>query len=86
MNDALVTVLMPVYNACDYVAASINSVISQEFDDWHLLVINDGSKDNTEEVLKQFQDHPRITIQNNPKNLKLITTLNNGLKQIKAHI
>ena len=84
MNDALVTVLMPVYNACDYVAASINSVIGQEFDDWHLLVINDGSKDNTEEVLKQFQDHPRITIQNNPKNLKLITTLNNGLKQIKS--
>lgn len=84
MNDALVTVLMPVYNACDYVAAAINSVIGQEFNDWHLLVINDGSKDNTGEVLKQYKGHPKITIQDNPKNLKLIATLNNGLKQITS--
>lgn len=84
MNDALVTVLMPVYNGCDYVGAAIRSVINQDFEDWHLLVINDGSTDSTKEVLEQFQDHPKITIQNNPKNLKLIATLNNGLKQITS--
>ena len=84
MNDALVTVLMPVFNACDYVDAAINSVINQNFEDWHLLIINDGSTDNTAEVLEQFKDHPQITIQTNPKNLKLIATLNSGLELITS--
>lgn len=84
MNDALVTVLMPVYNGCDYVAAAIRSVINQDFEDWHLLVINDGSTDSTKEVLEQFKDHPKITIQTNPKNLKLIATLNSGISQITS--
>lgn len=54
-----VSVFMPVYNAEQYLAEAIDSVIHQSFTDWELIIGNDGSTDGTEEIVKSYSD-PRI--------------------------
>src|SRR5215213_5581398 len=50
----LVSVLMPAYNAGRYVAESVESVRAQTFRDWELVVVDDGSADDTGEVVRRF--------------------------------
>ena len=57
-----VTVYIPTYNYGRYLAQAVNSVLAQTLDDWELIVINDGSTDNTPEVLDAYRDNPRIRI------------------------
>jgi len=52
----LVTIVMPAYNSASYIGATIESVLSQSFINYELLVINDCSKDDTELVVKKFID------------------------------
>lgn len=73
-----VSVLMPVYNAQQYLAEAIDSIINQTFTDWELLIINDGSTDDSEAIIKSYQDF-RIRYIENESNLKLIATLNKGI-------
>ncbi|MBK8309957.1 MAG: glycosyltransferase family 2 protein [Chitinophagaceae bacterium] len=55
----LISVIMPAYNVSFYIADSIQSVVDQTYSNWELLIINDGSTDNTAEVVQKFTD-PRI--------------------------
>ena len=57
-----VSVYVPSHNYGRYLDRAITSVLKQTFDDWELLVIDDGSTDETQEVLTQYQSHPRIRI------------------------
>jgi glycosyltransferase involved in cell wall biosynthesis len=75
----IVQILMPVYNAERFLAEAIESVLNQTFDDFELLIINDGSSDKSEEVILSFSD-PRIRYLKNDSNLKLIKTLNKGIQ------
>lgn len=52
----LVSIIMPAYNAAEYISEAIESVLAQSHKDWELLVINDGSQDNTEEKVLAFDD------------------------------
>lgn len=52
----MVSVIMPAYNASQHIQAAIESVINQSHERWELLIINDGSKDNTEDVVLKFRD------------------------------
>lgn len=73
-----VSVLMPVYNAEKYLAEAINSIISQTYRDWELVIINDGSTDSSLSIINSFSDS-RIKVINNETNLGLIKTLNKGI-------
>jgi glycosyltransferase involved in cell wall biosynthesis len=53
---ATVDVIIPAFNAARHLPAAIESVISQTFDDWRLLIVDDGSTDNTAEVVVPFLD------------------------------
>ncbi|UII27785.1 glycosyltransferase [Fulvivirga maritima] len=55
-NDPLVSIIMPVFNSGKYLVDSINSVINQEYVKWELLIINDGSCDNSEEIIHSYSD------------------------------
>jgi len=57
-----VTVYIPTYNYGRYIEQAIDSVLKQTMDDWELIVINDGSTDNTSEILKKYEGHPKIRI------------------------
>jgi glycosyltransferase involved in cell wall biosynthesis len=74
----IITVLMPVYNGEKFLREAIDSILSQTFTDFELLIINDGSNDQSETIVKSYNDE-RIRYVCNSTNLKLIATLNNGL-------
>ena len=59
----LFSVLMPAYNAQPFIGQSIESVVSQSYPHWELIVVNDGSTDNTAGILSKYND-PRIIILN----------------------
>jgi glycosyltransferase involved in cell wall biosynthesis len=74
-----VTVLMPVYNGDRYLREAINSILTQTFQDFEFLIINDGSTDSTRELICSYND-PRIRLIDNEHNLGLTRSLNKGLK------
>ena len=56
MNNPLLSVIMPVFNGEKYIAAAIQSVLNQSYDNLELLIINDGSTDSSQEVISTFDD------------------------------
>jgi CMP-N-acetylneuraminic acid synthetase len=70
-----VTVYIPTHNYGKYLSQAIDSVVKQKFDDWELIVIDDGSTDNTVDILKKFGGHPKIKILRQDK--KGLTVTNN---------
>lgn len=78
-ESPLVTVLMPVYNGERYLRESIESILNQTFTDFEFLIINDGSTDNSKEIILSYND-PRIRYVENEKNISLNPTLNKGLQ------
>jgi len=78
-----ISVLMPVYNGGKYLKEAIDSILAQTFTNFEIVAINDGSKDNSLEILKSHSD-PRLTIINNPVNKGLIASLNIGLQQCRG--
>jgi glycosyltransferase involved in cell wall biosynthesis len=78
------TVLMPAYNTGLYIREAIQSILDQTFIDFEFIIINDGSKDNTLDVIRTFSD-PRIKIIDQ-QNKGLIDTLNEGIEIAKGDI
>jgi len=74
-----VTVFIPVYNRQHYIATAVDSILEQTFEDFELLVIDDGSTDATLDVLARYRD-PRLRVERNPRNLGLPATRNRGLE------
>jgi glycosyltransferase involved in cell wall biosynthesis len=74
-----VSVILPVYNAATFLAEAINSMLKQTFADFELLLINDGSTDNSESIIKSYSDK-RIRYVKNEKNSGLIFSLNKGIE------
>lgn len=73
-----ISIILPVYNCEKYIEQSINSILNQSFSDFELIVINDGSTDNTESIISKFKSDNRVIVINK-KNEGLIQTLNLGL-------
>jgi len=72
-----ISVLMPAYNSANYIAEAINSILEQTFTDFELIIINDGSTDNTHQVITSFTD-ARIKYYQNDGN-KGLTFVRNRL-------
>lgn len=56
MLEPLVSIVMPAYNASKFISESIESVLHQTYKNWELIIVNDCSKDNTEEVIKFYSN------------------------------
>lgn len=75
-----VSVLMPVYNCALYVEEAIRSVMVQTYTDWELIVIDDGSTDNTRTIVQRLSDEDaRVRLICNPANMGVAKTRNRGL-------
>lgn len=79
MNQTLVTVAIPAYNASAFIGEAINSVLMQSFKEFELILINDGSSDKTLDIMKSFPD-PRIRIINDGKRRGFIERLNQSIE------
>ena len=51
-----VSVIIPTYNQAKFLGEAIDSVLAQTFDDYEIIVVNDGSTDNTAEILNEYKD------------------------------
>ena len=69
MTEPLVSVLMTAYNREQYIAEAIESVLAQTFKNFELIVVDDGSKDRTLEIARNYAKDPRVRIYVNEKNL-----------------
>jgi glycosyltransferase involved in cell wall biosynthesis len=72
---------MPAYNASQYISESIESILNQTFYDFELIIIDDGSTDNSVEIIKSYHDH-RIVLRENPHDF--IHSLNTGIELSKG--
>lgn len=82
MNNPLVSVILPVYNAQDYLKESIDCILNQSYENIEFIIINDGSKDNSEKIILSYSD-PRIKYIYQD-NCGLAGTLNVGLSLAKG--
>jgi len=80
-----VTVLMAVYNAERFLADAITSILKQSFSDFELLIIDDGSTDQTADVVRQFSDR-RIQFMAAGQRLGLPGALNLGLENASGDL
>jgi glycosyltransferase involved in cell wall biosynthesis len=78
MSAPAVSIILPAYNCEKYIGKAIQSVLLQTFTDLELIIINDGSTDNTEELIQSFNDRRIVYIKNN-KNEGLIYSLNRAI-------
>ncbi|MAT44681.1 MAG: hypothetical protein CL609_20290 [Anaerolineaceae bacterium] len=58
-NTPLISIMMPAYNAENYIQESIDSILAQTYQNWELIIVNDGSTDQTEKIISEYID-PRI--------------------------
>jgi glycosyltransferase involved in cell wall biosynthesis len=83
MNKPLVSIILPVYNGATYLHEAISSILAQDFSDIELIAINDASKDESDKIIKGFNDS-RIRHISNSTNLGLATALNLGIEESKG--
>lgn len=84
-NDILVSVVVPVYNTSTYLEKSLNSIMDAIQDKTEVLIINDGSKDNSEEIILKFvEKYPNVIRYIKQENHGLGNVRNVGLKEAKG--
>ena len=80
MLDGLVSIIMPSWNTGRYIAESIQSVLAQTYTNWELIIVDDCSTDNTDEVIANFCDK-RIRYLQNTQNSGAALTRNRALRE-----
>ncbi len=83
MESPLVSILMPVYNTAPYLKEAMDSMLSQTFKDFELIVLNDCSPDNADEILDMYND-PRIVRYKGERNMGLSNVLNAGMDMARG--
>ena len=79
MNPPVVSVVIPLYNCAPFLREAIDSLLAQTFTDFELICINDGSTDDTEAVIKSYNDR-RVRYFKNDVNRGLVYTINKGIE------
>lgn len=84
MNEDLVSVVVPVYNAAKYITDTILSVKSQTYKNWELILVDDGSTDDSLKIMndlaKEIGETERIHVISSPGKLKAAGARNLGVK------
>lgn len=83
MND-LVSIIMPSYNTGRFIKETIESVLSQTYTNWELLIVDDCSTDNTDDVIKEYLTDFRIHYLKNAKNSGAAVSRNKALQEAKG--
>lgn len=84
MIDNLVSIIMPSWNTAKFIAESIQCVIEQTYQNWELLIVDDCSTDNTDEVVGPFLKDTRIKYLQNEKNSGAALTRNKAMREAQG--
>lgn len=85
MSNPLLTVVIPVYNTGVYLNRCIESVLNQTINDLHIIIINDGSSDNSEEIIKKkYFKNPNIEYIKLKNNIGVGNARNLGIENTKT--
>ena len=80
----LVSIIMPSYNTAKYIAESIQSVLDQTYKNWELIIVDDFSTDNTDEIVRPFLVDERIHYLKNELNSGAAVSRNRALREAKG--
>lgn len=83
MSTPLLSIIIPTYNSERFISQTIQSIITQTHKNFELIIINDGSTDNSKEIIESFNDS-RIKYYENPENKGIVFTRNYGLQLAKG--
>ena len=75
-----ISIIIPTWNREKVISRAITSILKQSYQDWELIIVDDGSSDNTEMAVKSFNDH-RIIYINEGKNISFLQARNLGIKK-----
>lgn len=83
-NKRMISVIMPVYNSERYISEAIDSICNQSYENWELLIVNDGSTDHTAKIINDYaKKDSRIRVFHK-KNQGVSLTRNYALNQIRG--
>lgn len=83
-DNGLVSIVMPSYNTDGYIKESIESVLYQSYPYWELIIVDDCSTDNTDEIIKPYLTDDRIRYLKNEKNSGAAVSRNYALREAKG--
>lgn len=83
MSD-LVSIIMPTFNTGMFIAESINSVLAQTYENWELIIVDDYSSDNTDDIVNSYLVDKRIAYIKNDRNCGAAVSRNRALREAKG--
>jgi len=86
-NNPKVAVVISIYRKQDFIKNCLDSLLNQNYDNYDIIVINDGSEDDTNDIIfKQYKDNHKITFYDNKRNKGATYSRNFGMKNSEADI
>lgn len=79
------SVVLPTFNRSNFITGAINSLLNQTYDDWELIIVDDGSTDNTKKVVEQFSKKDSRIKYHYQKNSERSAARNNGINKTKGN-
>lgn len=80
-----ISIILPTYNRAEYIVETVESIRSQTYSNWELLVLDDRSDDNTETLIQQIQD-TRVQYHKTQRRLGITGTRNEGLSKAEGDL
>lgn len=84
MEKGLVSIVTPVYNGAKYVCETIDSVLRQTYANWEMIVVDDGSKDNSAEIINEYVRRDKRIVLLRQANGGSASARNNGIRNAKG--
>lgn len=81
MEEGLVSIITPCYNGAKYISETIDSVIAQTYPKWEMLIVDDGSKDNSADIVREYEAKDERIHLIQQKNAGSAAARNNGIRQ-----
>ena len=79
-----ISIIIPVYNTSKYLKKCLDSVINQTYKNYNVIIVNDGSTDNSLDIIKEYMKKSSSIILINQKNMGLSMARNNAVKKVES--
>jgi len=80
----MISIIIPTYNRADVLSRAVDSVLRQSVTDWELIIVDDGSKDSTDDLVKKYLEDSRVRYIKHAKNSGQNAALNTGIASARG--